>query len=200
MFRKLILSMFIAGVVVFIASTPAEAAITIKDNARYSVNRVKFTQRLEQLKEQRNEADVENEVEVENNTGDNEANDNTGRHADVEVKSGGSTTEVKLKTAVNTNYAGDECGCVEEPQPVDVKIAGNGRSSQNTVQLRSVITRVLEQKNEADIENEVEVENDTGDNEANDNTGGTVKVTSGRTTTTIRITNLANSNVSGSLE
>ena len=58
----------------------------------------------------------------------------------------------------------------------------------------------LEQKNEADIENEVEVENDTGDNEANDNTGGTVKVTSGRTTTTIRITNLANSNVSGSLE
>ncbi len=77
---------------------------------------------------------------------------------------------------------------------LNLEISGNGADSNNTVVVQSSNTNVVTQTNNANISNNIDVSTDTGDNKANKNTGGNVTVATGDATSSVGVTNNANSN------
>ena len=139
---------------------------------------------------QTNDADVDNDVDVDTDTGDNSADDNTG--GTVEIDTGNTEVAVVLSTAVNTNSArvgGDSGGSL-----VSARIIGNGSGSDNDIKLGLVRSLVLDQVNLADLTNDVDVDADTGDNSADDSTGGDVSIDTGNAKVGVGIDNMANFN------
>lgn len=117
--------------------------------------------------DQDNDTDIDNDVTVENHTGFNRANDNTG--GDVSISTGDAEANVDINNVAGFNFASvDSCGCVGD---FDVKIAGNGSRSDNNVDLDFDNSLRVDQDNDTDIDNDVDIENITGHNRADDNTG-----------------------------
>lgn len=141
---------------------------------------------------QENDADIRNDVNASADTGNNDANDNTG--GDVTLETGDATTNVEITNQANTNVADlGDCGtCAGD---TNITISGNGSDSDNDVTLDQDNTVDVFQDNRARIRNDVDADSDTGDNDANDNTGGDVSISTGNATTTVGITNHANANV-----
>lgn len=141
---------------------------------------------------QNNNADVKNDVEVDQTTGKNDTDDNTG--GDVTVETGKAWTGVKLLTAANANSAkiggGDSNG-----GSLSAWITGNGSDSDNTIDLDLGGDTSIVQENNADVENDVDVDQETGDNSAEDNTGGNVKIKTGLAHAIVAVDNLVNFNV-----
>jgi len=141
---------------------------------------------------QNNKADVKNDVKVKQETGDNNANDNTG--GDIKIETGKAWTGVKLLTAANANSAkiggGNSNGGM-----LSAWITGNGSDSDNTLDLDLGGDTSIVQENDADIENDVNVNQNTGENEADDNTGGEVKIKTGMAHAMVAVDNLVNFNV-----
>lgn len=73
-------------------------------------------------------------------------------------------------------------------------IRDNGADSWNWCRVRTSRTLHIWQSNHASIFNFVNAEAETGENDANDNTGGDVTVTSGNARVTVTITNTVNQN------
>lgn len=123
---------------------------------------------------QDNDADVENDVEVKANTGKNYADDNTG--GDVEIDTGKATALAVVKTMANANVAhvgGEGEGALE------LWVTGNGSWSDTTLNIGLANETGIDQNNLANIENDVEVDANSGKNDADDNTGGSVSVDTG---------------------
>jgi len=141
---------------------------------------------------QNNDTDVDNDVDVDADTGNNEANSNTG--GEVSVDTGDAIVDVKVANDVNRNHVElDNCGTCDSGD-TDVLIQGNGDNSRNKVGLSRNNDLFVTQYNEADIETDVDVDADTGDNEANSNTGGDVEVLTGDALVGVKILNTANIN------
>jgi len=140
---------------------------------------------------QYNYADVDNKVDAYADTGDNDAEDNTG--GDVSVKTGDAHTGVTLATTANANSASIGGGSGGAGS-LSVRILGNGTNSDNTINLGLADTLALLQSNVADIFNQVDADSDTGDNDANDNTGGEVSIETGDADTDVSIDNEVNFN------
>ena len=138
---------------------------------------------------QSNDADIDNYVDASADTGNNDANDNTG--CDVSVETGDAETDVTVSNTANKNTASVDC-C--DSRDTDVLISGNGSNSDNTVGLLSESSNVVFQDNEADIKNKVYADSDTGDNDAEDNTGGDVKIETGDAKTNVSLSTTANAN------
>ena len=135
---------------------------------------------------QSNDSDVDNDVDVDADTGDNDAEDNT--NGDVMIDTGDVDTDVDVDTMVNFNFADADCGCLLED--VLAKISGNGSDTDNTIKATLDENQDVFQDNCGDgigvwdsnwydygskcgVDNDVDVDADTGDNDAEDNTGGT---------------------------
>ena len=73
-------------------------------------------------------------------------------------------------------------------------IRNNGNDSTNRCRIYVDKSTYVRQSNHAGIFNFVNAEAETGENDANNNTGGTVTETSGNATVTIVITNTVNQN------
>ena len=116
---------------------------------------------------QTNNANIKNYVKAYADTGDNEANKNTG--GEVEIETGDALAGVMIDNMVNFNAADVDCGCLMD---VLAKIAGNGYDSKNKIKAYLNDDTNLFQTNYADLKNKVKADADTGDNEANKNTGG----------------------------
>lgn len=169
----------------------AATNVTVSGNGADSVNEVKVKNKYKARLTQRNRATVDNTVVVGQDTGGNKANDNTG--GDTEVSSGKATANVTNTTITNGNSATiEECGCVGGNTKVDV--SGNGSDSDNTVKVRNKNVVRATQRNVANVTNVVVVGQTTGDNSANDNTGGSVEVNSGDTSTTVNNSTTTGSN------
>src|SRR3989344_5518119 len=217
---------------------PAMAVtIEVSGNGSDSDNTVNYTQENEVEIEQENEADITNNIEVDANSGNNEAEDNTG--GDVTIKTGKAEANVTVNNSANLNQAevnaccpgdvevtisgngsksdndvtietGDAEGTVTVSNNANANVAvvggdssggsfsvwvtGNGADSDNTVNLDLENEVEIEQENEADIENDIEVDAESGDNEAEDNTGGDVSIETGDADATVDVTNTANLN------
>ncbi|MBU0570381.1 hypothetical protein KKB40_06445 [Patescibacteria group bacterium] len=133
---------------------------------------------------------ITNDVDVDADTGGNSADDNTG--GSVEIDTGKSEVTVVLSTAVNTNSArvgGDGGGSL-----ISARIIGNGTESDNDIKLGLARSLILDQVNLADLTNKVDVDADTGDNSADDNTGGDVSIDTGNVLVGVGIDNMANFN------
>lgn len=193
MIKKVLLTVLTLGVLVAVSSAPAEAAVTIDGNGARSRNRVRVERRITEIRDQLNEARFENDVTVDNQTGGNEAKNNTG--GDVEVNGGHADAVVEIENNANANVDESEgCGCPTD-EDADVEISDNGSRSRNNVRMTTRVRNSHYQTNIADINNDVEVDNETGDNTGNGNTGGDVLVMSGDATATVMVTNNANVNV-----
>jgi hypothetical protein len=146
---------------------------------------------------QNNIADIGNFVYAKSDTGDNETNKNTG--GDVEIKTGDAMTGVAIDNMVNFNQAASDCGCLMD---VMAKIAGNGADSKNTIKAKLDDKTEFHQTNVADVNNKVKAYADTGDNEANKNTGGVYgadpSVYTGDADTYVEVSTTSNANEIGS--
>lgn len=166
-----------------------DATVNISDNSRDSVNVVNLDQNNKVKVSQDNRAYVNNNVNVDADTGDNRANDNRG---DVTVRSGNVTSSVTLTTTANANSAFVGGNGNGEGQ-LSATIEGNDRNSFNKIDLDLANWVILDQDNFADVDNDVEVDADTGDNRADDNRGD-VLIDAGNINSTVTVDNMVNFN------
>jgi hypothetical protein len=146
---------------------------------------------------QKNKADVDNDVDVDASTGDNEAEDNTGEvDGDPSISTGDVTVDVSIMTAANANAADVTGGA--DLGDVEIMVDGNGTDSDNEVELELDDDLDLTQRNRLEAENEVEdIDVETGDNDADDNTGGSVNIETGDTDAHVEVSTTGNANVFG---
>jgi len=139
---------------------------------------------------QDNQADIFNGVEVEAETGENDAEDNTG--GDVSIKTGDATVGVTLSTAANYNSA--QVSGSGSGGKLSARILDNGADSENEIELDVDKFLSVIQDNFADVDNFVDAEAYTGDNDAEDNTGGEASIETGDAKVTVGIDNMVNFN------
>ncbi len=190
--NKKLASAVAAGALLLNLATPAFAStftLEISGNGSDSDSEVNLEQSNEVTVEQNNWADVQNDVNVKANTGDNEAEDNTG--GDVAIETGDSETNVSVSNTLNSNVASVDSCCVGD---VQAKISGNGTDSDNDIDLDLDHEVKVEQNNDAVVINRVSVKSETGDNDAEDNTGGDVSIKTGDADTTVDLSTAANAN------
>ncbi len=133
---------------------------------------------------QNNKADISNDVYVTAKTGKNKANSNTG--GDVSIETGDASADVAVSNLANFNAADvSSCGCLVSGT---VKIKDNGAKSDNDANVGLKSETFVTQDNLFDCSgqgewgwdwwnkkqdcNEVTVDSNTGDNEADKNTKG----------------------------
>lgn len=169
-----------------------DVEVLISENGADSKNAVDLATSDSTLVAQDNKADIDNKIRTEAETGDNEANKNTS--GDVEIETGDATVTVGVKTEANANSASIGGGSGSGSM-LSARILGNGADSENKLAL--ALDRALDvvQSNDADVENDVKAEADTGDNEAEENTGGMVGIETGDADVLVGIDNMVNFNV-----
>ena len=153
-----------------------DAEIKIEGNGSDSDNEVELENKTKTEAYQENTVDVENDVKAESNTGDNDADDNTG--GEVTIDTGDVSTLILTKTNAGMNAlriaAGQGNGGM-----LSAWISGNGSDSENEIELDHETETYVEQTNEVDVDNDIDGEVNSGDNEADDNTGGLVEIMTG---------------------
>ena len=197
-------------------ATPAFAATTIEisGNGSDSENTAKVTTTNTTYVEQSNDANISNNVDVDADTGKNDANDNTG--GDVSVETGDVDVDVEIDNMVNFNVADVDCVCLLSD--LLAKISGNGSDSDNKIKAYLDETLAVFQGNCAEendgphtegggwnrdkcgLDNDVDVDADTGKNDAEDNTGtpeGDPSVETGNADVDVNLDNSGNVNVFG---
>ncbi|OGD96275.1 hypothetical protein A3E71_02305 [Candidatus Curtissbacteria bacterium RIFCSPHIGHO2_12_FULL_42_33] len=171
---------------------PEEINVTIKDNGTYSDNDANVAVQTKTTVDQDNTAYVKNDVDVDLDTGKNDANDNTG--GDVSITTGNASADsVMISNVVNKNVASVSSG-PNGGGSLSVWISGNGSNSDNTANVAVASAKTIQQTNYANISNDVDVDADTGKNDANDNTGGEVSIDTGDASADVWVGNLANFN------
>lgn len=190
-FKKQIVSAAAAGAMLFNVAVPAFASteIVISGNGAgadswATVNQVNTT-----TVSQSNTANVTNNVDADADTGDNDANFNTG--GNTVIGTGNATTDVDVNNNLNRNAADVDC-CDAGDTKVD--ISGNGAYSNNGVTLNKLNTNAVGQNNNATVNNNIDTDADTGDNDAYSNTGGDVVIVTGNAKSMVDVSTTANVN------
>lgn len=142
--------------------------IKVEGNGSGSDNSIDFDYSSDTVISQSNDTRISNDVRVTNHTGYNNVEGSTG--GNVSVQSGDATADVSIENRGGVNIA-DVAGCGCESD-YDLSIKGNGSRSDNEIDFSVDKSFVTLQDNDTDIENNVEVENVTGHNDAEGNTGG----------------------------
>jgi len=190
-FKKQIVSAAAAGAMLLNVAMPALASteIVISGNGAGSDNQALVSQNSTTTVTQNNTANVTNNVDADADTGDNDANFNTG--GGVVIGTGNATTDISVANALNSNSANVDCCGASD---TNVKISGNGAYSNNEVGLTTANTNVVTQNNNATVNNKIDSDADTGDNDAHSNTGGTVLIGTGDATANVSVSTTANVN------
>lgn len=139
---------------------------------------------------QNNNADINNDVAAKANSGKNDASDNTG--GDVSIETGDALVKVSADNKANSNT--QKLGCCGDLSAA-VKVSGNGSDSNNEVSLSLSNEYSVEESNNLDIDNDIFVFSNTGDNKAEGNTGGDVRIRTGDANALVAIDNKGNENV-----
>lgn len=150
-----------------VSITPAlSEELSITGNGADSQNSINVEVKSETNIQQSNNAEIENDVSIEANTGENEANKNNG---DASIATGDISTETNIDNSnINTSVVNNVCCPTEES---NLTISGNGAQSENSIGLERSKEINVEINNEAEIENDVSIEANTGRNEASKNNG-----------------------------
>ncbi|MGI5827630.1 MAG: hypothetical protein ACOX6V_01255 [Patescibacteria group bacterium] len=192
LFRKLAAAAALSSMLLQVfASIALAETIEISGNGADSENDAMVNTTKQTTVVQNNTAEIFNDIEAEAETGENEANDNTG--GDTLIMTGNATTSVDVATRVNLNAIEDRVETQRDD--TSILISGNGADSDNDVDLNSLEETEIFQDNFAYIENDIEAEAETGENEANRNTGGETAVITGHATTEVEVSNVANANL-----
>lgn len=168
-----------------------DTKVLISGNGSYSDNYVKVKDSNTTGVFQNNVANVENNVETKASTGYNDANRNTG--GDTTIITGNAKAKAIVSTVANANEAsiGGGNGNGGSLQAI---ISGNGSYSDNDIRIYTKNDTALKQDNLANIGNWVEAKAKTGSNDANDNTGGDVTISTGDALAVADVDNMVNFN------
>ena len=156
----------IALISVFVLSPEVLALeLEIVDNGGGSTNEVQIVEESEVVVTQENEAVIENNIQTEADTGENQASDNTG--GDVSITTGDAGVVLNVDNTANVNEATHEC-CED---PGTITISGNGADSTNTANVTTSNVVAATSIQTANITNNVGNFSNTGNNQANRNNG-----------------------------
>ena len=148
-------------------SAGAKLSAMIVENGSDSKNLLDVAHKVDTAIDQDNKTWVKNDVDTANNTGNNEAEDNTGD--EVIIDTGNAATGIGIETMASFNVADVvDCGCALDGE---IKIAGNGTESASEAEVELKDDLEVFQENDDDTINQVDGWLDTGNNEADDNTG-----------------------------
>lgn len=167
-----------------------DASVEISGNGEGSDNDADLTLGTSTGLYQINNADIRNTVNADSSSGNNDAGRNTG--GDVTITTGNAETAVLVENTANSNFA--TLGDGEGAGSVSLRILENGSGSTNDIDLALGHSLELIQDNDASIRNNVDADSETGENDANRNTGGEVMVDTGNASTGVGIDNMANFN------
>lgn len=169
------------------------AQVVVSGNLKGSENNVGLSQDNANTVFQTNAATVNNNTNINSNTGKNKASDNLG---DVHLTSGQANASVNVGTAVNSNVAsiGGGVGAGSSANPgVSAYILGNGKNTDNNIGLSLNNSAVVSQTNDAHVNNNTDINQNTGKNKTNDNLGD-VYLTSGNAGANVNVDTMANFN------
>jgi hypothetical protein len=174
------------------AAIPALASteIIISGNGAGASDFVTVNQNSTTQVNQSNYANVDNYVEAEAETGENSASFNTG--GSTAITTGAASTTAIVANKLNANVAEVEC-C--DAGDTKVAIKENGAYSDNVVELKQNSQTLLDQENKAFVDNVVKADAETGENEASLNTGGDTVIKTGKASTLVGVSTIANANV-----
>lgn len=139
---------------------------SVSGNADGSSNDISYQAEESNQVQQTNIAEIENNVGVEVQTGENEANGNSG---EVEISTGGITGGIEILNTGNNSTA--QNGCCGEEDPSLSSIENNGAQSENTINISENSSNKITLSNGLVLTNNISINADTGDNEAEDNEG-----------------------------
>jgi len=174
------------------------ASVVVAGNGADSTNTAEVSNSNDNAVFQTNNANINNNVNVGANTGHNDASDNTG--GDTRISTGNTNTTVSVSNAANANVANlNSANAAAGDNGLSATISGNGAGSDNAIGLSADNSGLLVQTNDAYVNNSVHVHSNTGDNSADDNTGGTtsggdVTITTGSARANVGVDNMLNFN------
>ncbi|MBI4036911.1 hypothetical protein HY385_00620 [Candidatus Daviesbacteria bacterium] len=157
--------------------------LTITGNGAGSSNEIIITNQTTTTVQQNNEANVNNNVQTEANTGDNSASDNTS--GSINITTGDVDSQTNTENQANVSQVDNQC-C--PTQGTSATISGNGTDSQNKIDINSTNPTDVTVNQTATIKNEVNGRANTGNNETNNN-GGNTTIDTGNITTQADINN-----------
>ncbi len=162
----------------------------ITDNGSGSTSEIQVESNSQTTVSQGNDANVENNVAGDLNSGSNQANDNSG--SDTLVSTGDVSGEANIDTSVNSNTASSTDCCAIGTG--DVNISGNGAGSATNVSVTQNRTVETFDHNQSDVNNNVNIQGSSGDNTTSGTTGGTSRIVTGDVNTSVTVNNNTNSN------
>ncbi|MBI2009731.1 MAG: hypothetical protein HYS86_00995 [Candidatus Chisholmbacteria bacterium] len=173
MFKKIVSFVTVLTLALDLAALPVLATtVEISGNGAESQSVATVTQSQQSSISQSNEGDVNNNVNIDANTGNNTASDNTG---DTSITTGDIHTNTAITNDLNQSQASAEC-CPQGATTLIIK--DNGANSQNTITATTHTSAEGIINQTATINNTVQGNANTGYNTANDN-HGTVSITTG---------------------
>ncbi|MCX8009003.1 MAG: hypothetical protein N3A54_04875 [Patescibacteria group bacterium] len=193
------------------------ASITTTGNGGNSQNDTSVKISDESLTTQQNSAVVNTNLDQNTTTGNNTSSGNVG---DTYIKTGNANVSGTVITSLNTNVDGvviaefniadDHRGdivldfasaCVSGcgTQGTSVTTQGNGANSSNTTNIQNTSTDVAFQNNDATIGNTLTLNANSGNNQANYNTGGESVIYTGDANVSANLLTFANNNIQGNV-
>lgn len=170
----------------------ASSGVDVSGNGAFSDSQTRLENYRNLALRQLNVTDIANRVITAQNTGNNQANFNTG--SNVTINTGNANSNVGVQNEAGKNVA-DVSGCATCGGSSNVGILGNGAYSDNSVRENQNQNTTLGQLNVADINTNVNTVQNTGNNKASFNTGSTVNINTGDTNSNVDVRNAAGTNV-----
>lgn len=170
--------------------------VTIQGNGAGSDNSFSSSNSQDQSVYQTNTANFTNSVAADSNTGSNSAN--YGTNGNSTIMTGQSQTVVGIQNTANGNVFGNTMpmmgAATQSPSTTGTVVLNNGAFSANTVGITNTDSTLVEQSNDAVLNNAIAADSNTGANTADQNTGGSQLITTGPVNLTAGINNMANFN------
>lgn len=195
-------------------------------NGSGSDNNNSSTQTVNNIYDQINVADINNNLILDATTGGNSASGNTGGDAYIKTGEANVIAQVLniantnliggdmwlviinragrwvgqiVGTPTGSMFAGSEGTefSVDENGEISVVNSGNGSGSTNNGSLDSTVNNTTNQKNIAEVNNDLHLSANTGKNSTNDNTGGDSYITTGDAEVIANLVNFVNNNIVG---
>lgn len=163
----------------------------ISGNGSQSENQISSEQVREISIQQSNESNVENDVDVDANTGENNVSDNSGDQ--TQISTGDIETQTGITNQLNSSVVQQECCPQGEGAAA---ISGNGSNSTNDIDLTVSNGTDVTLIQEANIENNIYGVANTGRNTASDNSGD-VTIHTGNIQGNVTIGNNTNNSLVG---
>ena len=187
---KIIIASCSLVAVAFVGVSSTNAAIN-QGNGYKSNNWAKELKNKKTSIYQTNFANQSSYVDVMQNAGGNQSNENT--DGDVEVLTGEAHAHLSADNSANQNEALlTTCDCQDDNS--SAQNLNNGAKSNNKAVVKNKRTLNATQSNVAFQKNAIKVAQNTGNNKANSNTGSQVSIDAGDTTVKVITTNTANTN------